>query len=32
VSSSRYVPGRYSMTKEQNVAHFIDWYLREVVK
>ncbi len=32
VSSSRYVPGRYSMTKEQNVAHFVDWYLREVVK
>jgi len=32
VSSSRYVPGRYSTTREQNVAHFVDWYLREVVK
>jgi phenylpropionate dioxygenase-like ring-hydroxylating dioxygenase large terminal subunit len=32
VSSSRYVPGRYSLSKEQNVAHFVDWYLREVTK
>jgi phenylpropionate dioxygenase-like ring-hydroxylating dioxygenase large terminal subunit len=32
VSSSRYVPGRYSLTKEQNVAHFVDWYLREIAR
>lgn len=32
VSSSRYVPGRYSTTREQNVAHFVDWYLREVAR
>ena len=30
VSSSRYVPGRYSLSREQNVAHFVDWYLKEV--
>ena len=32
VSSSRYVPGRYSLTREQNVAHFVDWYLKEATK
>ena len=30
VSSSHYVPGPYSQTKEFNVAHFDEWYLREV--
>jgi glycine betaine catabolism A len=32
VSSSRYRPGPFSQTKEPNVAHFLDWYLREVAK
>jgi Rieske 2Fe-2S family protein len=30
VSSSRYVPGPYSKTVEQNVQHFVDWYLGEL--
>jgi hypothetical protein len=32
VTSSRYVPGPYSQTKEFNVAHFDEWYLREVAR
>jgi Rieske 2Fe-2S family protein len=27
VTSPAYVPGPYSLTRETNVAHFIDWYL-----
>jgi glycine betaine catabolism A len=30
VSSSRYVPGPYSLLREQNVAHFVQWYLGEM--
>ena len=30
VSSSRYVPGPYSPLREQNVAHFVQWYLGEL--
>jgi phenylpropionate dioxygenase-like ring-hydroxylating dioxygenase large terminal subunit len=30
VSSSRYVPGPYSLLREQNVAHFVQWYLGEL--
>lgn len=30
VSSSRYVPGPYSRSLEQNVQHFVDWYLGEL--
>ncbi|MBI3453515.1 MAG: aromatic ring-hydroxylating dioxygenase subunit alpha [Rhodospirillales bacterium] len=30
IGSSRYRPGPFSLTKEQNVAHFLEWYLREV--
>jgi glycine betaine monooxygenase A len=30
VSSSRYRPGRYSLTREYNVAHFVEWYLGEI--
>jgi Rieske 2Fe-2S family protein len=30
VSSSRYDPGPYSKTVEQNVQHFVDWYLGEL--
>ena len=29
VSSSRYRPGPYSKLREPNVAHFLEWYLRE---
>ena len=29
VDSSRYRPGPYSKLREQNVAHFLEWYLRE---
>jgi glycine betaine catabolism A len=32
VSSSRFKPGPFSKTKEQNVAHFLDWYLRELAR
>jgi glycine betaine catabolism A len=31
VSSSRYVPGPYAKNLEANVAHFVDWYLREML-
>ena len=27
VSSRAYVPGPYSLVRERNVAHFLDWYL-----
>lgn len=30
VSSSRYVPGRYSPAREENVSHFVAWYLRQL--
>ena len=30
VSSSHYVPGPYSMLREQNVNHFVEWYLGEI--
>jgi glycine betaine catabolism A len=30
VSSSRYQPGYYSLSKEGNVAHFDEWYLGEM--
>jgi Rieske 2Fe-2S family protein len=30
VSSSRYVPGPYSGLREQNVDHFVRWYLGEL--
>ncbi|MBI3709966.1 MAG: aromatic ring-hydroxylating dioxygenase subunit alpha [Proteobacteria bacterium] len=30
VSSSHYRPGRYSRTREQNVVHFVEWYLKEL--
>jgi Rieske 2Fe-2S family protein len=29
ILSSRYAPGPLSTTREQNVVHFIEWYLRE---
>jgi glycine betaine catabolism A len=32
VSSSRYVPGPFSRTREFNVAHFDEWYLREIAR
>jgi glycine betaine catabolism A len=32
VLSSAYTPGPLSQTREQNVAHFIDWYAREVAR
>jgi Rieske 2Fe-2S family protein len=32
VSSRKYVPGPYSATKEFNVAHFDEWYLREIAR
>ena len=32
MTSSRYVPGPYSQTKEFNVAHFDEWYLREIAR
>jgi phenylpropionate dioxygenase-like ring-hydroxylating dioxygenase large terminal subunit len=31
VSSSRYVPGPYAKNLEANVAHFVDWYLGEML-
>ena len=31
VSSSAYVPGRYGKNLEANVAHFVDWYLSEML-
>ena len=30
VSSPAYTPGPYSLVRERNVAHFIDWYLGEL--
>jgi Rieske 2Fe-2S family protein len=30
VSSRAYVPGPYSLIRERNVAHFLDWYLGEL--
>ena len=30
ISSSRYVPGPYSRLREQNVDHFVQWYLGEL--
>ena len=30
INSSRYVPGPFSRTKEQNVQNFLDWYLGEL--
>lgn len=32
VRSSRYTPGPLSKTREQNVGHFIEWYLREAAR
>jgi phenylpropionate dioxygenase-like ring-hydroxylating dioxygenase large terminal subunit len=32
ISSKKYIPGPFSVTKEFNVAHFDDWYLREVAR
>jgi len=32
VSSSRYLPGPYSKSRESNVAHFVDWYIGEVTR
>jgi glycine betaine catabolism A len=32
VSSKKYTPGPFSQTKEFNVAHFDEWYLREVAR
>ena len=29
VSSQHFRPGPYSLTKERNVAHFVEWYLHE---
>ena len=30
VSSQAYVPGPFSLVRERNVAHFLDWYLGEL--
>jgi hypothetical protein len=30
VSSRAYVPGPFSLVRERNVAHFLDWYLGEL--
>ena len=30
VSSHAYTPGPYSLVRERNVAHFLDWYLGEL--
>lgn len=32
VGSSRYQPGPYSKSREYNVAHFVEWYLGELVR
>ncbi len=30
MSSQAYIPGPYSLVRERNVAHFLDWYLGEL--
>jgi glycine betaine catabolism A len=32
INSTRYVPGPFSRTKEQNVQNFLDWYLGEMAR
>ena len=32
VSSRAYVPGPFSLVRERNVAHFLDWYLGELAR
>ena len=32
MSSQAYVPGPFSLARERNVAHFLDWYLGELAR